>query len=114
METVPTKPCRLKSGGCYMPWLEEKHDHLILNIKVLPRSSKDEITGLMGEMLNVRIQAPPVDGQANVSLIKFLSKHWKVPRANIELLSGETGHTKRIRISHVKDEWRERIRHKIP
>jgi len=54
----------------------------------------------------VRIHAPPVEGKANAYLIKFLSKHWKIPRASIEILSGKTGRNKRIRILYPTDELR--------
>lgn len=93
-----------------MPWLEDTGDYLILNIRAVPRASKDEIAGVMGgEALKIRIQAPPVEGKANTYLIKFLSKHWNIPRANIAILSGETGRNKRLRISSPTDELRKEL-----
>ena len=83
-----------------MSWFEDKGDYLIINIRAVPQASKDGIQGIMGDALKVRIQAPPVEGKANAHLIKFLSKLWKIPRASIELLSGETGRNKRLRISN--------------
>ena len=61
---------------------------------------------MLGDALKVRIQAPPVEGKANAYLVKYLSKHWKIPRSNIEILSGETGRNKRLRISNPSDELR--------
>ena len=87
-----------------MPFFEDRSDYIILNVRVIPRASKDEILGVAGDALKVRIQAPPVDGKANAHLIRFLSKHWKIPRANIEILSGETDRNKRLRISSPSDE----------
>ena len=81
-----------------MPWIEEREDHLILNIRVVPRASKNGFAEVMGDALKVRIQAPPVDGKANTFLVKFLSKEWKIPRSSFEILSGETGRNKRLRI----------------
>jgi uncharacterized protein (TIGR00251 family) len=85
-------------------WLEEKDGFLILNLRVVPRASKDAIQGRLGDALKVRIQAPPVEGKANAYLVKFLSKLWKIPRRDIEILSGETGRNKRIRILNPPDE----------
>ena len=96
-----------KSG--WMPWFEEKNEYLILNIRVVPRASKDAIQGLLGDALKVRIQAPPVEGKANAHLVKFLSKHWKTPRGSIEILSGETGRNKRLRISNPPPELRKTL-----
>ena len=85
-------------------WFEEREDSIILSIRVVPRASKDGIQGLMGnEALKVRIQAPPVEGKANAYLIKYLSKLWDIPRAHIEILTGETGRNKRLRIFQPSD-----------
>ena len=92
-----------------MSYFEDRGDHLVLNIRVAPRAAKDGIQGLMGDALKVRIQAPPVEGKANAYLIKYLSKHWKIPRASIELLSGETGRNKRLRFNHPTDEMRKEL-----
>ena len=89
-----------------MPCFEEKDGCLILSVRVVPRASKDEISGLVGDALKVRIQAPPVEGKANANLIKLLSKHWKISRSQIEILSGETGRNKRVRISNPTDKIR--------
>ena len=92
-----------------MPWFEEIDNDLILNLRVIPRASKDTIQGLMGDVLKVRIQAPPVEGKANTYLIKFLSKQWKIPRVRFEILSGETGRNKRLRISNPPPELRKEL-----
>lgn len=92
-----------------MPWFEEKDGHLILNIRVVPRASKDAIQGLLGDALKVRIQAPPVEGKANAYLVKFLSKKWNIPRRDIEILSGETGRNKRLRIVNPTAELRKTL-----
>ena len=86
-----------------MPWMDNKGDHIVLNIRVVPRASKDEIVGLYDDALKVRILAPPVEGKANAYLVKFISKHWKIPRRNIEILSGETGRNKRLKIINPPD-----------
>ena len=73
-------------------------DALLLNVLVQPKAGKDQIVGQQGEELKVRIKAPPVDGEANQALLKFLSKTFKVPKSNIEIISGETSRHKRLRI----------------
>jgi uncharacterized protein (TIGR00251 family) len=92
-----------------MPWFEENGSDLILNIRVVPRASRDGLAGLMGDALKVRIQAPPVEGKANAYLVKYLAKRWKIPRSSIEILSGETGRNKRLRISNPSDEIRKEL-----
>jgi uncharacterized protein (TIGR00251 family) len=89
-----------------MSYFEEKNNSIVLNVRVIPRASKNAIQGIMGDALKIRIQAPPVEGKANAYLIKFLSKQWKIPRGNFEILSGETGRNKRLRIANPSDELR--------
>lgn len=92
-----------------MVCFEEKEGSIVLNVRVVPRASKDSIQGLLGDALKVRIQAPPVEGKANAHLVKFLSKLWKIPRGNIEILSGETGRNKRLRITNPTAELRKEL-----
>ncbi|MBK8163622.1 MAG: YggU family protein [Gammaproteobacteria bacterium] len=73
-------------------------DRLTLNIRVQPRSSKDEIVGIQGNHLKIRITSPPVDGKANAHLIQFLARVFDVPKARISLLCGENGREKRLLI----------------
>ena len=89
--------------------VKDKGGQLILTVRVVPRASKDEIGEVMGDALKVRIQAPPVEGKANAYLIKFLAKQWKIPKSSFEILSGETGRNKRLRISNPTDEIRKQL-----
>ena len=92
-----------------MSCFEERDGCIILNVRVVPRASRDGIQGLMGDALKIRIQAPPVEGKANAYLVKFLSKQWNVPRRDIEILSGETGRNKRLRILNPPPELRKEL-----
>ena len=94
-----------------MDWLTEKEDRVILSVRVVPRATKDGIAGLLGtEALKVRIQAPPVEGKANAYLVRYLSKHWKISRGSITILSGETGRNKRIEIANPPQALRDELR----
>jgi uncharacterized protein (TIGR00251 family) len=87
------------AGSDFYRW---QGDDLVLNILVQPKAGKDQIVGLQGDELKVRIKAPPVDGEANQALVKFLSKTFKVPKSNIEIINGETSRHKRLRIHAPK------------
>jgi len=74
-------------------------DRLTLSVRVQPRASKDEIVGIQGNHLKIRITAPPVDGRANAYLIQYLAQVFAVPKTRIALLSGESGREKRLLIA---------------
>jgi uncharacterized protein (TIGR00251 family) len=84
------------------PYYQWQGEDLLLHVLVQPKAGKDEIAGLHGDELKVRIKAPPVDGAANQALVKFFSKLFKVPKSNITILSGETSRHKRLLIQAPK------------
>ena len=83
-------------------WYRWQGEDLLLTLRIQPRASRDEIAGPYGEALKVRITAPPVDGKANAHLLRFLAELFGVPLASVELLGGETGRDKRVKISRPK------------
>lgn len=82
-----------------MDSIRETSKGLLLPVRVVPRASKDEIQGVHGDALKVRLQAPPVEGKANQALIRFLSEALNIPRAQLSIASGETGRNKAVLIA---------------
>lgn len=76
--------------------IQKKPEGLIFKIFVLPKSSKNQIVGLHGDALKIKITSPPVEGAANQMCIKFLSKSLGIPKAYLEIISGQTSRTKGI------------------
>lgn len=73
-------------------------DDLILNIRVQPRAASDGFAETLGDSIKLRISAAPVDGKANKHLIAFIARTFKVAKANVSIISGESGRNKRIKI----------------
>ncbi len=67
-------------------------------ILVQPRSSRNEISGVQGDRLKIKLTSPPVDGAANKSCLKFLSKYFGVSLSRVTLVSGQSGRNKTIHI----------------
>jgi len=63
-------------------------------VRVVPRASKNEISGRHGEAVKIRLTAPPVEGAANEALISFLSEILGVRKGQIEILSGHASRDK--------------------
>jgi uncharacterized protein YggU (UPF0235/DUF167 family) len=49
----------------------------------------------------VRLTAPPVEGEANAALLRFLGRALDVAPSAISILRGETGREKLVRIDGV-------------
>ena len=83
-----------------MTWLHRAADGSVtLTLHIQPGAKKTECAGLHGEALKIRLAAPPVDGKANAALIAFLAKACGVSKSAVELLSGDTSRSKRVRVS---------------
>lgn len=93
-----------------MTWCEKGADGIILRVKVVPRAPRTQVAGEMGDRLRIRLAAPPVEGRANEALVEFLAERLDVPRRDVEILSGDTGRLKRVRIRGVTpDQVRSRL-----
>jgi len=68
----------------------------VFQVRVLPRSRRDEVAGLHGDALKIRLTAPPVGGKANRALQRFLAKQLGVSPSAVEILSGHTSRQKRV------------------
>ena len=73
-----------------------------LSVRVLPRSSKEEVAGFVEGTVRIRLTAPPVENRANEALVKFLSRVFDVPRRQVELVAGGTGRNKIVRIAGME------------
>ncbi len=72
-----------------------------LKIKAIPSSSRDALAGWVGDVIKVKVQAPPERGKANRSVIRLLAKELEVPESTLEITSGETSPFKQIRITGI-------------
>ena len=70
----------------------------LIQIRVVPRASRTEISGRRGEAIVVRVAAPPVDGAATDALIAFLSERLNVPRRDVTIARGATARDKTIAV----------------
>ena len=81
-----------------------------LEVKVQPRSSRNQIVGEQNGALKIKLTAPPVDGEANAALIDFLASCLKIPRKDINLVKGDASRLKLVEIAGLHpDELRARL-----
>lgn len=80
-------------------WLAVVDGAVALTVHVQPGAARTGVVGVHGDALKVRLRAPPVDGKANEALLAYLGEVLRVPRRDLELLSGQTSRRKRVRIA---------------
>jgi len=79
-------------------YLKPLPDGAVLAVKLQPRASKNEVGGILGGELRIKVTAPPVDAAANEALIRLLAETLDVPRRCVELVRGHTSRHKAIKL----------------
>jgi len=72
---------------------------LILSVLVQPRASHNQVVGVHGEHLRIRVTAAPVEGKANQAVIKLLGKLFHVPPSRLCIEKGDSAKFKRVRVT---------------
>ena len=79
-----------------------------LAVRAQPGAKKTAIVGIYGEgapaQLKIAVQAPPIEGRANEALLRFLAMTFGIPRARVELVSGELSRSKVFLLRGVTEE----------
>ena len=90
--------------------IQEKDGSLIIPVRVVPRAKKNEIVGVEGGVLRVRITAPPVRGKANEALVELLAQGLGVRKRQVEIRRGQRARNKTVRVRGLSEkEARKRL-----
>ncbi|MBQ6455082.1 MAG: DUF167 domain-containing protein [Eggerthellaceae bacterium] len=88
-----------------------------ITVHVTPKSGRDEVVGFeegpQGEVLKVRITAPPADGKANKAVCKLIASELRLPKTAVSVASGASSRYKRLAVDADEElvtEWLTRFR----
>ncbi|MCW7753620.1 DUF167 domain-containing protein [Desulfobotulus sp. H1] len=84
-------------------FMKPHREGISLLLHVQPKASRNEVAGIHGGALKVRIKAPPVDGAANEACLKFMATFLGMPPSALTLLSGHSGRQKKILVTRPPD-----------
>jgi uncharacterized protein (TIGR00251 family) len=66
-------------------------------VRVTPRSSRNAVE-LDGDIIKVRVTAPPAEGQANEAVLKTLAKALGIAPSRLSIVKGEISRDKTIQV----------------
>ncbi len=72
-----------------------------LTVQIAPNAKKTAVVGVVDDAIKIRLQAQPVDGQANAALVKWLAKQLEVARGAVVISHGTTSRRKLVDVSGV-------------
>lgn len=85
--TIPTGPIVLNKTG-----------NIIIKIHAKPGAKQNSVTDVLDEAIGVQIAAPPVDGEANAELVKYISKVLQLRKSDVSVDRGSKSREKTILI----------------
>ena len=68
-------------------------------VKVVPGAKRDEIAGMLGDRLKIRVAAPPEGGKANAAVCSMIAESLGLKARQVEIISGHSAPEKSVRIS---------------
>lgn len=78
----------------------ESEGEIIIDCRLSPQSKNSEIKEIMSDgALKVRVTSAPEKGKANLDLRHVLSKKFRVPLNNVNIIKGHMSKFKRVNIS---------------
>jgi uncharacterized protein len=75
-----------------------------IQVRLTPRAARNEVIGWQGDILRVRVNAPPVDGRANEALIELLARRLSTPETSLRLVQGTKARNKVIEVVGLTEE----------
>jgi uncharacterized protein (TIGR00251 family) len=82
--------------------LQETAAGVVVALHVQPRSSRNQIVGLQGDLLKVKLTSPPVDGAANKCCCDFMAKTFGLAKRDVRILGGDKARQKRVLLEGLK------------
>ncbi len=69
---------------------------IIIAVKVVPNASRDQIVGLLGDALKIKVAQPPEGGRANKAVERLLAEACGLPAGAVKVIAGQTQSHKRV------------------
>ncbi len=75
-----------------------------IRVKVIPRSSKNQVAGKEHDIYKIKLTSPPIEGKANEALIALLAGKLRIPKKSVEIISGKRSRLKNVRIVGLSEQ----------
>jgi uncharacterized protein (TIGR00251 family) len=75
-----------------------------VRVRVQPRARRTEIAAVRGDVVVIRVTAPPLDGRANDAVCALVARLAGVPGRHVSVVRGERSRDKVVRVEGLGDE----------
>ena len=81
------------------PWCSAMAGGIRLAVQIMPNAKKSEVVGVLEDALKIRLQAQPIEGKANDTLIRHIAAKLNLPKSAIQITHGLTNKRKILEVS---------------
>ena len=75
---------------------------ITIKISVHPKSAQRGISGISGDVLKIKVNAPPVGGAANKEVIEILSDKFHMRKTAIKIIKGLSSRNKIVELEGIE------------
>lgn len=87
-----------------MSIVESTEGGVLIRVKAVPGAKREQVAGVLGNRLKIKVSAPPEDGKANAAICALIAKTLGVKAGTISVVSGMTNSEKMVRVDGVSVE----------
>ena len=77
---------------------------VLIAVKAVPGASRDEIAGVLGDRLKVRVSAPPEGGKANDAIRRLIADTLGMKMRDVTIVAGAASREKTARATGITAE----------
>ncbi|MEO6908286.1 MAG: DUF167 domain-containing protein [Abditibacteriaceae bacterium] len=81
--------------------VRESKGKVLLSVRVQPRSRQNVLVGFRDKSLQIKVNAPPIDGAANEAVIDVLSKALRLRKSTFTVLQGAKSRDKSVKVEGI-------------
>lgn len=80
-------------------WLRIVDDGAIVSVRVTPGARRTEVLDRSGDVLRIKVAAPPVEGRANTEVVRVVAELLGVRPSRVSVISGDHARDKALHAS---------------
>lgn len=84
-----------------MSVVESTDGGVTIRVKAVPGAKREQIAGVLGDRLKIKVSAPPEGGKANAAICALIAKTLGVKAGAVSVVSGMTNPEKVVRVEEV-------------
>ncbi len=81
--------------------VQPSENGVTLKIRVQPKASRNQVEGYRGDVLRLRVTAPPQAGEANAAVVSLLAQALGVPKSRVQIVRGHSSREKLVEVESL-------------